>query len=219
MEYACLGLDQTYQYAVGYIDSISKMKGVYNKSAQKPPDMNNPTIGHLLHMFNVHIYHDSVKQGHLLAELGISQSREFQNFLIICIVVNVLASILAFTLMTFVPSMYNHAFNAVLMVFRRLPPSYILLDQNLQYYLLRSGKQLKDDDMSFHQKCIHNANNLILILNKNQIIETTNRQITGILNYNPKQLLDKMDFNFTDDCKKKFQKKSFIHSFKPNRSV
>jgi hypothetical protein len=116
MQYRCIGLDQSFSFALNFIDNMIQTKG--NDIPVNCSFFDIPQMVYLYHLINSHVLDRAYSSIKILTNLAEIQINSFSNTLYILLIINIILSCIAVIIMQSIPVVYDQAFFAALTVLR-----------------------------------------------------------------------------------------------------
>jgi len=152
-------------------------------------DLSDPLYFDLLHLACRHLLMPLLDVSERIVTLSQQYYDTFNNTLKIYLLISFLGSIMIFLLNIRQASIFDAAYDAALVLIRRVPPNLLLSEDSLMSFVMNKKNREKKQDLSFAQQVIYNSGDAIFFLSKNSIVEMINPGVSRLLGYVPEQLL------------------------------
>ena len=180
--YKCSSINQAIILFKTYIfDIISKIDQIHSLS--------DPLFENLFHLTNSHLLNDLIIISNQIDQLNIFFYKKFQNNFFNLLIISIISFLIIFIINFFISLIFDSAFNSILIILRRLPPNYIINDEDLLSFILDKKNDKKNKILNLSEFIIFNSINPILFLSKNGNIELINNSLNKLLGFVPEQLL------------------------------
>jgi len=180
--YRCSSLSQSIILFRTYSsEAITKFNEINNFS--------HPLFFNLFHLVNSHLFSTLLDVSSRVNQLSIDSQSDFQTILILMLIISVGMSVLILILSLRLSAIFDSAYDAALVLIRRVPPVFILNEDSLMSFVMNKKNREKKQDLSFAQQVIYNSGDAIFFLSKNSIVEMINPGVSRLLGYVPEQLL------------------------------
>jgi PAS domain S-box-containing protein len=141
------------------------------------------------HLVMVHLTEQSKRMDAILSTIIQERVEGFRRLLIGCFISGILLSVIFFLVVCSLLGILDDIFHAAIVLVKRLPPHAIAGNSDLLNYLMKGKSSRNRNEMAIEQSVLYLANDGILCVNKDHIIEFMNPAITELTGYSPAQTL------------------------------